>query len=112
MKQIRAYIHRDRLADVVAAIRDCAAWGGNRGASRHNLAAYVVQGLPNASGGDDPHFSLEIGDEVISEFKLELICEDAEVQEFVNAIKSAARTGQPVGGWITVLDLVLATPIA
>lgn len=111
MKQIQAYVHRDRLADVVAALKDCTAWGGARGSRRHNLAAYVVQGLPTNTA-DDPHFSMELGDEVVKEFKLELICEDAEVQEFVDAIRLAARTGQSVGGWVTVSDLLLATSIA
>lgn len=111
MKQIHAYVHRDRLADVVAGVKDCAAWDGTRGNRRHNLAAYVVQGLPTSSS-DDTRFSMDLGDEVVKEFKLELICEDAEVQEFVDAIKLAARTGQPVGGWITVVDVVLASPIA
>ena len=87
------------------------AWGGARGSRRHNLAAYVVQGLPTNTA-DDPHFSMELGDEVVKEFKLELICEDAEVTEFIDAIKLAARTGQAVGGWVTVTDLASAVAIA
>ena len=28
MKEIKAYVHRERVADVIAAIKDCPAWGG------------------------------------------------------------------------------------
>ena len=54
---------------------------------------------------------MDLGDEVVNEYKLELICEDGEVDQFVAAIAVAARTGQGVAGWIAVVDLVSATPI-
>ena len=59
----------------------------------------------------DQHFSMELGDEVVNEYKLELLCEDTEVDEFVRAIASAAHTGQAVSGWITVSELAQAVPI-
>ena len=43
MKEVKAYVHHSRVADVIAAIKDCPAWGGDRGAHRHNLAVYVVR---------------------------------------------------------------------
>ena len=44
MKEIKAYVHRSRVADVIAALKDCPAWGGERGGRRHNLAMYLVKG--------------------------------------------------------------------
>ena len=108
MKEIKAYVHRERVADVIAAIKDCPAWGG---AHRHNLAAYVVKGSMVPLDSAERHYTMELGDEVINEYKLELLCEDDEVEPLKAAISAAAHTGQAVAGWITVIDLVSATPI-
>lgn len=111
MKEIKAYVHRDRIADVIAAVKDCAAWGGARGAHRHNLAVYLVKGSLVALDSNEQHYATELGDEVINEYKLELLCEDNEVDAFVAAVAAAARTGQAVAGWVTVTDLSRAVPI-
>jgi len=110
MKEIKAYVHHDRIADVIAALKNCPVWGGGPGDRRHNLAVFVIKSpLPHDSDGR--HFSMDIGDEVVNEYKLELICEDAEVAPLVDAIVAAARTGRPVAGWVTVSDLLRAAPI-
>ncbi len=111
MKEIKAYVHRSRIADVIAAVKATAAWGSALKARGHNLAVYLVKGSLMAPDHEDRHYSMDLGDEVVSEYKLELLCEDAEVDELLIAICSAARTGQPQAGWVTVSDLVSATPI-
>jgi len=88
MKEIKAYVHRSRIADVIAALKESPAWGGERGGRRHNLAV-----------------------EVVNEYKLELLCEDSEVDALVDAVVAAARTGQAVAGWVTVSELSRAVPI-
>ena len=45
------------------------------------------------------------------ETPLELLCEDSEVEPLKAALVEAARTGQAVAGWITVIDVISATPI-
>ena len=111
MKEIKAYVHRSRIADVIVALKDSAVWGGERGDRRHNLAVYVVKGSLVPLDKGERHYSMDLGDEVVNEYKLELICEDDEVDAFVDTLFSAARTGQAVAGWITVSDLVRAVPI-
>jgi len=111
MKEIKAYVHRSRIADVIAALKDSPAWGGARGGRRHNLAVYIVKGSLLPLDSDEQHYSMDLGDEVINEYKLELLCEDSEVEPLMAAITSAARTGQTVAGWITVIDVVSSTPI-
>lgn len=111
MKEIKAYVHRSRVADVVAALKDGAIWGGTQGDRRHNLALYIVKGLVHANESADQHYSMELGDEVVNEYKLELLCEDSEADELIRAIATAARTGQHVAGWITVTELAQAVPI-
>ncbi len=111
MKEIKAYVHRSRIADVIAALKDSPAWGGARGGRRHNLAVYVVKGSLLSLDSDEKHYSMDLGDEVINEYKLELLCEDGEVEALSATLMAAARTGQAVAGWITVIDVVSATPI-
>ena len=88
-----------------------AARGGARGGRRHNLAVYIVKGSLLPLDSDEKHYSMDLGDEVINEYKLELLCEDGEVETLSAALMDAARTGQAVAGWITVIDVVSATPI-
>ncbi|MGH6625610.1 MAG: P-II family nitrogen regulator [Burkholderiaceae bacterium] len=111
MKEIKAYVHRSRIADVIAALKDSAAWGGERGDRQHNLAVYVVKGSLLPLDSAERHYSVDLGAEVVNEFKLELLCEDGEVDALVDALVAAARTGQAVAGWVTVSDLSLAVPI-
>ncbi|MBK8072136.1 MAG: P-II family nitrogen regulator [Ramlibacter sp.] len=111
MNEIKAYVHRSRVADVIAALKNSPTWGGTRGDRRHNLALYIVKGFLHADEVAEQHFSMELGDEVVNEYKLELLCEDSETDEFILAISTAAHTGQPVAGWITVSVLAQAIPI-
>jgi nitrogen regulatory protein P-II 1 len=111
MKEIKAYVHRSRIADVIAALKDSPAWGGARGGRRHNLAVYVVKGSLLPLDNDEKHYAMDLGDEVVNEYKLELLCEDSEVEALAAVLMDAARTGQAVAGWITVIDVVSATPI-
>ena len=111
MKEIKAYVHRSRIADVIAGLKDCPAWGSVRAGRRHNLAVYIVKGSLLPLDSNEQHYSMDLGDEVVNEYKLELLCEDSEVEPLKAALVEAARTGQAVAGWITVIDVVSATPI-
>ncbi len=111
MKEIKAYVHKSRIADVIAALKDSPAWGGSRAGRRHNLSVYAVKGSLLPLDGDERHYSMDLGDEVVDEYKLELLCDDGDVEALSAALMAAARTGQAVAGWITVIDVVSATPI-
>jgi len=112
MKEIKAYVHRSRVADVIAALKASPAWGSAAKARGHNLAIYLVKGSLLPLDDDERHYSLDLGDEVVNEYKLELLCEDADVDALLAAIAGAARTGQPQAGWITVVDVDRAFPVA
>ena len=111
MKEIKAYVHRDRVSDVIAALKDAPVWGGLRGGGRHNLAVYIVKGSMMPLDSGEQRYSVELGDEVVNEYKLEMLCEDAEVDEILATIQASARTGQAVAGWITVTEVARAIPI-
>ena len=107
MKEVRAYVHRMRVADVIAAIKDTPAFSGGR----RNIALYVVKGMLTPLGKQEQHYSLEVGDEIINEYKIEVLCEDVEADQIVDAMQRAGRTGQYIAGWITVSDVERAIPI-
>ena len=94
MKEIKAYVHRSRIADVIAALKDSPAWGGERGGRRHNLAVYIVKGSLLPLDSDEQHYSMDLGDEVVNEYKLELLCEDSEVEPLKAAI-TGSRAHRP-----------------
>ena len=110
MKSIKAYIHRNRIADVISALKGSVTWTAV-GSGEHNLTAYMVKGslLPLDQG--ERSYSTDLGDEVVNEYKLELNCADEHVDELVKIIVAAGRTGQANSGWVYIVDIVSATPI-
>lgn len=111
MKEIKAYIHRSRIADVIAALKASSSWQSAI-AGDHNLTLYMVKGSLVPLNQGERRYAVDLGDEVIDEYKLELHCDDSQVQELVKIITVSARTGQSNCGWIYVVDLIDAVPIA
>jgi nitrogen regulatory protein P-II 1 len=112
MKSIKAYVHHHRAADVIEAIKGARAWTSQDGAEPlHHIAVTPVQGTLPALDDAERHYSIELGLEVVREFKLELHCADEHADELVAAIVATARTGQRCAGWVYVTDLDGAYPI-
>lgn len=111
MKVIKAYLHSNRIAAVISALKTSAAWS-SANSGEHNLTVYMVKGSLVPLNEGERHYSLDLGDEVVNEYKLELHCEDEHVDELVNAIRVAGCTGQANSGWIYIADIVSAVPIA
>ena len=93
MVEIKAFIHRNTVADVVHAL-------GKAGFK--NLSVIDVKGTLKALSDQEQEYSIEIATKVITEVKLELICEDAQCDEAVLIIQSTAYTGKPNAGWVCV----------
>lgn len=102
MKQIKAFIHRNRIADVVRALK---------GKGYNSLSIVDVKGMLEALDSREVNYSVELGVEAITEVKMELICEDHCIEEAVSIIREKARTGQSNAGWIYVFDVKQAFPI-
>lgn len=111
MKEIKAYIHNHRIADVIRAVKE--SWLRNTDGTPgcRNLAIIPVQSLLKAVDAKEQHYSIELAEAVINESMLELICEDHQVDELVGIIGRAARTGQAEAGWIYVTDIIQAIPV-
>ena len=103
MKEIKAYVHRNRIADVVRALDQ---------AGYRNLTVIDVKGMLRALDSTEQEYSIEVGEKVISEVKLELVCEDENrTAEAIRIIRERGRTGQPDAGWIYVSQVLSAIPI-
>tara|TARA_Y100001001_G_scaffold13676_1_gene12193 strand:- start:5788 stop:6108 length:321 start_codon:yes stop_codon:yes gene_type:complete len=103
MKEIKAFIHRNRAADLVRALR---------GAGYTNLSVVDVKGMLAALDEQERNYSIELGAEIITEVKLELVCEDeSSATEAVRLIRDNARTGQSRAGWIYISEIQAALPI-
>ena len=110
MKEIKAYIHRNKIAEVIDALKTSVAWT-SVGNDEHNLTVYMVKGSLVPLDEGERRFSVELGDEVINEYKLELHCSEEHVDELVKIIVASARTGNANAGWVYVMDVVTAIPV-
>lgn len=112
MKEIKAYIHNHRIADVIRALKESGLCNPDGMPGCRNLAIIPVQSLLKAVDAREQHYSIELAEVVINESKLELICEDHQVDELVEIIGRSARTGQAEAGWIYVSEIIQAVPVA
>lgn len=112
MKEIKAYIHNHRIADVIRAVKESGLCNTDGTLGCRNLAVIPVQSLLKAVDAKEQHYSIELAEAVINESKLELICEDRQADALVEIIERAARTGQAEAGWVYVSDIIQAVPVA
>lgn len=102
MKEIKAFIHQHRVADVIQVLK---------AAGVSNLFVTIGHGMLVAIDDGEQHYSIDFGDSVIREGKLVLLCEDEQVDALVKAICDSAQTGKPEAGWVIVTDVVRAVPV-
>lgn len=103
MKEIKAFIHRSRIGGVLEAVK---LFGGT-----HNINVASVQSLLPPLDPSERRYSMDLAESVIHEYKLELLCEDAQAPVLARIIADAARTGQTEAGWVIVTAVESATPI-
>ena len=97
MKEIKAFIHRSSIADVIQALRV---------AGFKQMSVIDVKGTLQALNEQEREYSLEIGQQVITETKLEVFCEDERLDDALEVIRKYATTSQRQSGWLYVSDTV------
>ena len=102
MKLIKAYIHHVRTAQVVQALAD---------AGYRNLALLEVKGTLKPLTDEERYYSADGVGLLIGEVRLELVCEDAQVDEVTNLIRTSGRIGSHLSGWIYVSPIDQALPV-
>ncbi|MBW8373134.1 MULTISPECIES: P-II family nitrogen regulator [Stenotrophomonas] len=93
MKQIKAFVHRNRVADLVHELE---------AAGFRRLSLFDVKGLLRALSAREQQYSVEFGDQVISEMQMELFCEGDEVARVVEIFRRVGRTGHAEAGAVYV----------
>jgi nitrogen regulatory protein P-II 1 len=97
VREIKAYVHRNRIGDVVDALYT---------AGFRNLTVIDVEGLLKALDSREQRYSVEIGRKVVTEVKLELVCENEnKTAQAVSLIREHAKTGQSSAGWIYITEI-------
>ena len=102
MKEVKAYIHHGRVADIVHALE---------AAGFAQLTVFDVKGMLRALSAREQEYSIELGEKITHEIRLGLVCEDDQVQRAVEIIRQHGRTGQKVAGWVYVSPIEQAWPI-
>lgn len=102
MKQIKAFIHRHRAADVLHRL-------GAAGFDR--ISVFDVKGILTALNRREQQYSVEFGGSVVNELQIELFCEDDQVARAIEVFQQVGRTGQTDAGWAYVLPVEAAFAI-
>ena len=88
----------------VSAFSDVSAIAGANPFRR--LSIIDVQGLLRALDSKEQQYSVEIGQKVVTEVKLEVVCEnESRTTEAISLIREQATTGQTEAGWIYASDI-------
>ncbi|HMM58209.1 MAG TPA: P-II family nitrogen regulator [Rudaea sp.] len=91
MKEVKAFVHRARIADIVQALE---------AAGFRHLAVVDVKSLLTALSDSEQNYSIELGERVINQAKIEVFCEDHQTEHAVQIIRQFGRTGQALAGWV------------
>jgi len=96
MKEVKAFIHRIRAADVLRKLRS---------AGFDRISVVDVKGMLAALDPKEREYSLELGTETVTAIKIELVCDEERVEEAIRILCESARTGQRAAGWVQVQTL-------
>lgn len=102
MKLIKAFVHHVRCAPIVDALAD---------AGFRNVTLQTVTGMLKPISDNEQNYSTGVSGLVISEARLSLVCEDDEVEAVTELIRSVARIGNQLSGWVYVSPVEQALPI-
>jgi len=111
MKEIKAFIHKNRISEVLQALNASGCRSLDERSGCRNICVSPALSLVEPVEPAEQHYSMELAEPVVHEWKLELFCEDDQVDQLLVLIGAAARIGHGVAGWIFVTDIVRAEPI-
>ena len=102
MKLIKAFIHHVRTAAVVEALAD---------AGYRNLTLQDVRGMLKPITLEERDYTKEASGLVISEVRLSLVVDDGQVDAVTSIIRTVARIGPNISGWVYVSPVEQVLPI-
>jgi len=111
MKEIKAFIHSGRISEVLTALNESGYRSIDEASGCRNICVSAVQSLVRPVDETEKHYSMELAEPVVREWKLELFCEDQEADALIRIVEEKAGIGKGISGWIFVTDIVNAIPI-
>lgn len=102
MKEIKVYLRKKKVDDVVHALR---------GAGVTHMTITHVRSLGSGVDPDHVRISFETGTTYTEKTKLEFVCSEPDVDGLIPLIKTHARTGEPGDGVIFVSPVDQAVKI-
>lgn len=96
MKEIKAYIRKNRADQVIRALEKAGVTG---------MTILDVNALAEWADKEAFSYSIEYVQKYSTVVKLEMICNASEVDNFVSIIAEFGKTGQSGDGWIFVSDI-------
>jgi nitrogen regulatory protein P-II 1 len=102
MKCVKAFVHHNRVGDLVHALEV---------EEFRQLSLSEVRGVLSAISPREQEYSVELGGPVISEVQLEIYCDDDRVPRALEIVRSVARTGHRGSGWVYVVPVEHAESI-
>lgn len=97
MKEIKAFVHRGRAADIVHGLLE-------KGFDQISLVD--VKGTLEALTERETEYSVEFGRSIITEVKIEVVCADTEVAAVLDIFRAHAKSARGPG-WVYVSDIEL-----
>lgn len=95
MKEIKAFVHRRRAADIVHGLLD---------AGFNQLSLVDVKGTLEAVTPNETDFSVEFGSSIVTEVKVEVVCADTDVDRVIDIFRSRGHSSR-ASGWVYVSDI-------
>ena len=94
MKEIKAFIHPHRTAAVIQALRDSGVCDTQAEQVCFHIAISQVQCVHATGDSTQQHYSVELGEPVVLQTKLELVCDDEAADVLVDLIVRHGHAGQ------------------
>lgn len=102
MKQLKAFVHRNRCADVLR---------GLEVAGFERISLLDVKGTLHALSARELSYSVDFGGPIVSEMQIELFCEDGDVARALEIFRREGGTGRAEAGWVYVSGIEQAVVI-
>jgi len=103
VKQIKAYIHRHRAADLLHRL-------GAGGFDR--ISVFDIKGLLTALNRREQQYSVEFGEPIVNELQNEMFCADGGVPPAGELFRLYGGPGQTDAGWVSALPVEAANRIS
>lgn len=102
MKEIKAYIRREKAEYVIAELEKAGVPG---------CTAVVVKGVGAAAVPEEEYLSIDYIEKISPVTKLEIVCKDEDAFRLVDVIKKTAYSGRRGDGMVFVSDINYALKI-